>query len=112
MYPIVIDFPTFANDQKCTPTSTQGTYYCFYDLTSATTARHRATLVLNQYELNTVRIEEQLYNQGYDFSTYQPINQIKFYNEYTDVIFPILSIVSVFLIFYLIYRIMFRRFIK
>ena len=110
--PILIDFPQYASNQKCTPTSSQGVYYCYYNLTSSTTARNRVTLVLNGYKLERVGISENSYNQGYDFSTAEVLEYVKIYNEYTDVIFPVISIFSIFLIIFFVYKITIGRFIK
>lgn len=114
MSPIYYYFPIITSDQKCVPSSTPNQYYCFMNFQNTNQGYRptsRATFIYNGSDLYNVRTEYN--NLGYDLTSYSTyVTAIEVHPELGRFWFPLFSIVCVLCIFYFVYRILFRRFIK
>lgn len=110
---IYIEFPDYASAGLCTPASTSNYFYCFYDKINDHTYRRRDTFVLVGDKLLRSRYE--INNYGYDTSAYLDqtiLGRLEIYPELSHFWFPLISCIMVSIIFILIYKIIFKRFIK
>lgn len=112
---ITVSFPSLSTDQVCTPTNTLNRYYCYRQkITSGNNAGNftiRDTYILDGVDLYNVATEYNTYT-GYSNNSSVTIYKVKAYQDLTGFWFPLISCIMVALIFYFVFRILFRRFIK
>lgn len=111
MSPIQVNLPY----RLCVPTSTNNLVYAYQNIQN-NTAYTRYTIRLRPFtgtDYIIVRTESSQY--GYNLDGYNITNdtcKFEFYSEYSWFWFPLTAILSCGVIFFLIYRLLFRRFIK
>lgn len=110
MNPILYDLPNLSQDQFCTPSTTLNQYYCFYNKFNGV-FHNRCTVSFVGSEYKCVSVQSNQY--GYDVSQYPvTVYQIEAFPELSYFWFPLISSIMVALIFFFIYKIIFKRFIK
>ena len=110
MNPILYNLPNLSQDQFCTPSSTANQYYCFYNKVNGT-FHNRCTIAFVGDGFKCILKQNNQY--GYDISQYPvTVEKIEMYPDLAYFWFPLISSIMVALIFFFIYKILFKRFIK